>query len=62
VHVCKFARLQVYKIKKSKVLQINNYNFTNASAQLQVHKFQSLQNYKITQSINYKLTITNFTT
>jgi hypothetical protein len=47
VHICKFASLQIYKIKKSKKLQFNNYNFTTsqiASVHLQVHNFASLQN------------------
>ncbi len=47
VHICKFASLQIYKIKKSKKLQFNNYNFITlqiASVHLRVHKFASLQN------------------
>jgi len=43
---CAFASSQVCKFtkeKKSKKVQINNYNLQIASAHLQVHKFATLQ-------------------
>jgi hypothetical protein len=43
-------------------LQINNYELTTlqiTSAHMQVHKFASLQIYKVKKSTNYKLIIIN---
>jgi len=53
LQVCfyKFASLQIYKIKKSRKLQIINYNFTSYKCTItssQVCNFTKLENLKIT--------------